>query len=563
MLKEILPEKAVETLEKERQLLERVRDFAQRFEAEGAAARRVGELVAHLDEMFLLVVVGEVKAGKSAFINALLGEEKVCPEGPLPLTDKIHVLCYGEVRDRRVAEEHVVRHDLPLDELRHMNVVDTPGTNSPLEQHQQITEAFLPRADIVFFVTSIDCPLTQTEIELLGSIRRRWRKEVACVLAKVDTRGQEDIDTVVKYLRESFESRLGFSPPIFTVSSHAGTGIEEVRDFVVGNLTEAQRILLKLKSPLGTVLDIIDGIESESQARRELLESDFKGWNAIQEQVSFAATSLKERAERHVSPILASFENLESRGRDFLRDKIRITNLKLVTDRGRFNAAFEHDVARGVAKEIEGRVEEAVQWLGEETHGLWERTLSHFNETVSLSRYRDEIAAGAGPKFRATRQETLDGIVSAARRNMESWNVDAECGRIRELASKSLARVVGTEVVAAGIGAVLAAVVAPLAGIAVGAALAVGGFFILPARRQKAVERFEEGVRRARDAVLAAVREAIATEADRAAAAVLDAFTPFSDFYEGRRRALEGVRGDAKGLREEVAVLMASLEHDA
>ena len=46
--------------------------FAERFDASSADARTVAELLAHIEDMFLLVVVGEVKAGKSAFINALL-----------------------------------------------------------------------------------------------------------------------------------------------------------------------------------------------------------------------------------------------------------------------------------------------------------------------------------------------------------------------------------------------------------------------------------------------------------------------------------------------------------
>jgi hypothetical protein len=60
--------------------------------------------------------------------------------------------------------------------------------------------------------------------------------------------------------------------------------------------------------------------------------------------------------------------------------------------------------------------------------------------------------------------------------------------------------------------------------------------------------------------VLAAVREAVASEATRAAAAVLDAFAPFHDFYESRRRKLGDVRAEAATLREDVGAFQASLE---
>ena len=66
---------------------------------------------------------------------------------------------------------------------------------------ERIRDLLLPRADIVFFVTSIDCPLTQTELDLLGNIRTRWQKEVACILAKVDIHPEKDRAMVIDYLQ--------------------------------------------------------------------------------------------------------------------------------------------------------------------------------------------------------------------------------------------------------------------------------------------------------------------------------------------------------------------------
>ena len=575
-LGQILPEEALEAVEKERALLGRIHEFADRFEPGGEQARRVEELVSHLDEMFLLVVVGEVKAGKSAFINALLRED-ICPEGPLPLTDRVHVLAYGDRPGESSAEPFVLRRRLQVEALRRMNVVDTPGTNSPVRRHQEITESFLPRADIVFFVTSIDCPLTKTELDLLRDIRTRWRKEVACVLAKVDMHPDEDREVVLDYLRKAFREHLDFEPEVFPVSSLRAraarasgdaaaleaSGLPAVERYIVENLSEAQRVLLKLRSPLGAVTDALATIEREARARKEVLERDFAGWNTIQEQVSFSGTALKERAERHLTPVAVAFENLEARGRIFLRESIRLRNLRMIADHGRFKEAFEREVVRGAIGEVEARVDDAVRWLGEETRALWERSLSHFNETVPIARYRDEILAGTGPKFQATRRETLERILKEADRNLAGWSIEQECRRIRDLAARSLARLLGTEVMAAGIGATVAATLLPSilggVGIALAAAVAVGGFFLLPARRQRAIEGFEENVRGTRNAVLAALREAIGAEANRAATAVLDAFAPFHDFYQQRHRHLEQVTGDARRLQAEVAEFQRGL----
>jgi GTPase SAR1 family protein len=577
LLRQILPEEAVEAVEKERVLLERVRSLAETFEPGGQHAIRVGDLLTHLDDMFLLVVVGEVKAGKSAFINALLGAD-ICPEGPTPLTDRVHVLAYGENESETAVDAHIIRRTFPVDSLERMNVVDTPGTNAPLMRHQEITENFLPRADIVFFATSIDCPLTHTEIELLKEIRQRWRKEVACVLAKIDMHPVEDRLVVLEYLQDSFREHLGFNPPVFPISSHqarearaAGdemlfgeSGLPEVERYIVENLSESQRILLKLKSPLGTSLDVLDHIDSASAGRLLVLERDFAGWKALEEQINFASTSLVERAERHFTPVAVAFENLEARGRHYLRDAFRLSNLRLLGDSKRFAEQFMQEVVRDAAHEIETKVQAAVAWLGAETEALWERSVTFFKKNVAAEKYEGAIVTGDSLELDRARKETLDGIVESARRQWEGWSAEAESKRIHSLASRSLARLLKTEALAAGLGATVAATlgasVLGIVGIPLAAGVALGGFFILPARRQKAVESFEDGVRKTRQATLGALREAVSTEAQRSTSAVLDAFAPFGDFYESRLDSLQSVRAEAEELKSELRRFQASFE---
>jgi hypothetical protein len=575
LLGQILPEEAVAAAERERALLQKVLAFAEGFDE--SDAQRVRELIAHLEDMFLLVVVGEVKAGKSAFINALLGTD-ACPEGPLPLTDRVCVLAFGETEGAHETEPHVVRRTLKIEHLRRMNVVDTPGTNSPLRRHQQITESFLPRADIVFFVTSIDCPLTQTDIRFLGKVRERWKKEIACILAKVDMRSEEDRKAVIDYLKANFRELLGFEPPVFPVSSRearqarhdgdaaklAASGLPQVERFIVENLSEGRRVLLKLLSPLGAVFDVLRRAEATATGRLRALEQDFAGWKAVEEQAAVAAASLKERAERQLTPLAAAFEGLETRGRAFLRDRVRLRHLRLIRDSGLFREQFERQVVRGIGEEVEVKVEAAAGWLAQETQALWQRSLEHFHRAVALSKYREEIPAGGSLSFRETQQATLDRIVANARRDLAGWSVESECKRIRDLASRSLARLLGVEAVAVGVGAAavtaLGASLAGLVGVAVAAGVALRGLFLLPARREQAVARFEEGVRATRDALLAAVRGAIAAEADRAASAVLDAFAPYHDFYESRRRGFEALRGKALDLKGEVEAFKGSLD---
>ena len=60
-------------------------------------AATVGELRNRMTEPFMFVIVGEVKAGKSSFVNALLDAGKeICAVAPQPMTDTIQQILYGE-----------------------------------------------------------------------------------------------------------------------------------------------------------------------------------------------------------------------------------------------------------------------------------------------------------------------------------------------------------------------------------------------------------------------------------------------------------------------------------
>src|SRR5262249_32035161 len=94
--KKVLTERQEALLDEERRALTALRVAPARFGADVAPSdtRALADTIAHLDELFLLVIAGEFNSGKSSFINALLGD-KVVPEGVTPTTDRITLLRYG------------------------------------------------------------------------------------------------------------------------------------------------------------------------------------------------------------------------------------------------------------------------------------------------------------------------------------------------------------------------------------------------------------------------------------------------------------------------------------
>ena len=91
MLTRVLSDKQDALLREERALLMRLRTALTRIDAADDQQQALDQSIAQLDELFLLVVVGEFNAGKSAFINALIGQS-LMKEGVTPTTAVITVL---------------------------------------------------------------------------------------------------------------------------------------------------------------------------------------------------------------------------------------------------------------------------------------------------------------------------------------------------------------------------------------------------------------------------------------------------------------------------------------
>ena len=208
--KGILGKREQELRVREQELLARLAAALERFGPDVAAddLRHFHDAREQLAGLFLLVVAGEFNSGKSSFINALLGE-RVLPEGVTPTTDRVNILRHGPAAGEQLRQAYLLERTHPAEVLRELNIVDTPGTNAIIRQHEELTRDFIPRSDLVLFVTSADRPFTESERAFLEQIRQ-WGKKIVFVVNKIDILQQPaEREEVVRYVRENGAALLG------------------------------------------------------------------------------------------------------------------------------------------------------------------------------------------------------------------------------------------------------------------------------------------------------------------------------------------------------------------
>ena len=117
----ILTDGQARYLREEKEALAEIRLALANLDVPGDALATLEKAILQLDELFLLVIVGEFNAGKSALVNALLGE-RVLPEGATPTTSRVTLVKWGEHAGEQVVDESFAIYTYPLPLLKELNI---------------------------------------------------------------------------------------------------------------------------------------------------------------------------------------------------------------------------------------------------------------------------------------------------------------------------------------------------------------------------------------------------------------------------------------------------------
>ena len=566
---------AVQTLvRREGRLLVELRETLENEQVE--ERRRVDELLLTLEDLFTIVVVGEFNAGKSSLINALFGS-RLRVEGPIPVDDRISILRHGETQVTRQLSDFVVEETYPVEFLQNITLVDTPGTNSIVQRHQEITEDFIPRADLVLFVTSVDRPLSESERVFLQYIRE-WGKKIVFVVNKIDTKSEEEITQVLEYLRTNIRSIFGFDPVLFPTAGKLAleaklgekpprewtrSRFEALEDYIFRVLSEKERVRIKLSAPLDTIQSLARKQFRMIESRRELLITDRQRIASITDQLERARADLQSNVKQFVVRIDNLMMELERRGTDFLDRYVRIQHVMLLRDALRFREEFDRQVFQGWKGNIDATIQESVDWLVKENMKLWSGTVDEFHRRAAADAREKDLVGRVGREFAYNREEVYSRIRTHAEQRLASYDVNLESRRIIDNAMRAVLHSFGLGAGALGLGYLLTTAVSSTAvdvtGLTAATVLLVTSFLILPYKRSKAKTEFQERIEELRRQLREALERESSTEIDRMLRTVTGAFEPYQRFYDSESEKIERFAGRLETLSAEAGQIATEI----
>jgi len=298
-------------------------------------SQTVSDLRNRIHDPFMFVICGEVKVGKSSFINALLeSKTEICKVAPSPMTDTIQLIVYGQEYQMTALSPVLKRISYPEDILKEIAIVDTPGTNTIIAHHQEITENFVPTSDLVIFVFEAKNPYRQSAWDFFNFIKTDWQKKVIFVLQQKDLIDPADLQINIRGL-EQYAKEKGISNPlIFPVSAKMDlegkkddSGFLPLREFIAKNITGGKASLYKMINNIKTSETVVDKIESGILIRKDQFAYDMEFRNDITKTLSDQEKISNNNINMLVENLLASYDTVTNSKRKILEDGLGFFNV--------------------------------------------------------------------------------------------------------------------------------------------------------------------------------------------------------------------------------------------
>jgi ribosome biogenesis GTPase A len=506
----------------------------------------VSGLRKNIAEPFLFVVVGEVKAGKSSFVNALL-EAEVCATDIEPCTDSIQQIVYSENRYMAQVEPNLRKIGLPIEILKDISIVDTPGTNTIVAEHQIITEKYIPNSDLTFFVLFAKNPYQKSAWDFLDFVSAEWRKKVVFILQQADLLKPADLETNIERVKEYANQKQIKSPIVFATSverelqgDREHSGFDAVRKYIKQMVASGESYKIKLRSVGGTTQKIIDSLAGDIQMLQMQLESDKKVAASIQQKIQTGRTRSRYEVENLADRLVGRYDSIASRIKREFRESLSVFTVIRRSFAGIFNKEasmqtwindFQERCQRDLKYSLEEVSNEGAQHFVDGIRQLLEGLTHDLNQVQSSQIPNSSISI----KVLERRQEVIESVRCKVERLFSdaglvdsiSTNADNMAAEIVGGAFAAIAGMVLHIIQFTVAEAILDAIGIAFAGVGV-VIFAVG----IAWQRNKIIQRFEQALDNEKDKFKVEVTERLNQKLSLIYEEVERIFVQFYDYVE-------------------------------
>lgn len=387
------------------------------------------------DLFFLIVVIGEFNAGKSSFINALLGDDFL-PTGVLPTTEMIELVRYGERNSKPTIRDESTREwSHPGTGAAGVALVDTPGTGSVFQKHEKTAKAFLHRSDLVIFVLSAKRALAEAE-RLYLELAKQYGKKIILVVNQVDLLSPNEQAEVRRFVERQVNELLDLHPLIFMVSARdaiaarkAGLpeagGIDAVRAHLRGVLGER----VPAQQKLFTALDFADRIVAKYgdavQGRARLVQTDSTKVYDVQRELEAQSQGMSGQLAAARAEIDRTLEGVRTRGLAFINRNLTVRRLGRNVNREVLQAEFQEVVIGRALQDIEAASTDYVNALVDSSRQYWRGVIERLNQLRELL---EQEVTGLDASIYAEQREALQDAINAAESELRSYSTGRVIG---------------------------------------------------------------------------------------------------------------------------------------
>lgn len=406
----------------------------------------LNNLLANLEDPFLFVVVGEVNAGKSTLLNSLFGED-FCTADVIPTTERIAFFKYGDESHEFDFSDDIVEIFRPAGFLKDFNIVDTPGTNSIEARHQEITEQFLPMADLALFVFSVTNPWGATTWDFLDRIHHQWKKKIVFILQQCDLRTEEEVAAILEHLQKTAHHRFGQHFPTFAVSAKkaflaktseieneeliAESQIETLERYISGVVESSEPRLIKLIHAWRASCFVLGEIKEKLGAASEIIRAD----NELLSELEPASKTQQERTLKKCEPLFEAFDQsfmaAGLQAEPLLDNEFKIFSALIPQRQGA--EEIEGLIFATTMKAVRRSVGAGANAVEEDVNHLWERVSEEMEQHFNL-----ELSVGedGAPDWTESRTRIEESVEEATADALQDLQLKDQLGKMFSRRSK-------------------------------------------------------------------------------------------------------------------------------